>query len=110
MSTCIIFLQAVHKLKSLVAIEKIFHSLTARHLKTVEFVAWRDFLFLPAAGYCDDSDLNDAGDYGNYWSRSLYTDSPNNAWYLYFEDGDFNTDNNNRYNGQSVRPVLVVAE
>ena len=34
-------------------------------------------IFLPAAGYRDDSSLNNAGSTGYYWSSSLYTDNPN---------------------------------
>ena len=65
-------------------------------------------LFLPAAGYIDYSgELLSAGDYGNYWSSSLYTDTPDHAWFLDFiwvgiEDvGEYGL----RKIGQSVRPV-----
>ena len=37
-------------------------------------------LFLPAAGYRWDSNLYLVGSDGNYWSSSLYTDGPNDAW------------------------------
>ena len=64
-------------------------------------------LFLPAAGNRWDGELNNAGSNGNYWSSSLITDSPSNAWGLYFDSGD--TDVRNSYYrgyGFSVRPVL----
>ena len=67
-------------------------------------------LFLPAAGYCEGSNRYDAGDYGDFWSRSLYADDPSNAWGLYFGDGAQNLDGLNRFCVQSVRPVLVVPE
>lgn len=67
-------------------------------------------IFLPAAGFCDGSDLYGAGGFGGYWSRSLFTDSPGDAWYLCFADGDFYADSHRRCYGRSVRPVLVVAE
>jgi predicted nucleic acid-binding Zn ribbon protein len=63
-------------------------------------------IFLPAAGYRDNSDLYDAGSNGGYWSSSLYTD------YSYFAyDLDFNSDSvfsnyRSRDCGRSVRPVL----
>ena len=63
-------------------------------------------LFLPAAGYRDDSSLNDAGSYGDYWSSSLYTGYSLFAWRLYFYSGDTYVDGNNRFYGFSVRPVL----
>ena len=65
-------------------------------------------LFLPAAGYRDDSSLNNAGSYGGYWSSSLYTDNPGRAWGLYFDSGDcsmYYTYYGYRYYGRSVRPV-----
>ncbi|MGM9818140.1 MAG: hypothetical protein ACI30B_04060, partial [Paludibacteraceae bacterium] len=63
-------------------------------------------IFLPAAGYRDCVDLYGAGDYGSYWSSSLYTDDPNLAWYVYFSSDNVNRSNYYRYYGQSVRPVL----
>lgn len=62
-------------------------------------------LFLPAAGNRWDDELNDAGNWGNYWSSSLNTDNPNNAWNFNFNSDNYNMNNNNRNNGQSVRPV-----
>ena len=62
-------------------------------------------LFLPAAGFRNDTDLDDTGSYGLCWSSSLYTDYPNYAWYLYFYSGDADTYYGNRYYGFSVRPV-----
>ena len=63
-------------------------------------------LFLPASGNRWDGELNNAGSNGNYWSSSLNTDNPNNAWNLNFNSGNTNVNNNNRNNGFSVRPVL----
>ena len=65
----------------------------------------RFFFFLPAAGYRNDSSLNNAGSWGNYWSSSLNTNNSNNAYNLNFNSGNVNSNNNNRNNGQSVRPV-----
>ena len=62
-------------------------------------------LFLPAAGYRWGSELDDAGSGGDYWSRSLNTDNPNYAWYLYFFSGDCRMYYRYRSNGFSVRPV-----
>ena len=45
------------------------------------------------------------GSNGNYWSSSLNTDNPNNAYNLNFNSDNVNRNNNNRYNGFSVRPV-----
>ena len=65
-------------------------------------------LFLPAAGVREGTSLNFSGSYGLYWSRSLWTDVPNNAWdlYLYFGSGGCDVEGSDpRYRGQSVRPV-----
>ena len=63
-------------------------------------------LFLPAAGCRDLSSLHLAGSYGYYWSSSLYTDYPNDAWYFYFDSGNYSMGNYlGRYYGQSVRAV-----
>ena len=62
-------------------------------------------IFLPAAGYRWDGELDYAGSSGGYWSRSLYAGNPNNAWYLYFSLGVCFVSNGYRGNGFSVRPV-----
>ena len=62
-------------------------------------------IFLPAAGYRNDSSLNDAGSYGTYWSSSLYTGYPRSAWCVRFDSSIVLRSNGNRYYGFSVRPV-----
>ena len=63
-------------------------------------------IFLPAAGYRDDDDLSYAGVCGYYWSSSLSTNYPCNAWFVYFiSDGVYRSNNYCRYYGRSVRPV-----
>ena len=59
-------------------------------------------VFLPTAGGRWYSDLDS---YGDYWSRSLYTDTPSYAWYLYFVSADCDMDIHYRSDGLSVRPV-----
>ena len=62
-------------------------------------------LFLPAAGNRWNDNLNNAGSNGNYWSSSLNTSNPNNAWNFNFNSGNYNMNKNNSNNGQSVRAV-----
>ena len=62
-------------------------------------------LFLPAAGGRWGSELYSAGSYGDFWSRSLYTDYPSSAWTLYFYSDVCDMSGYNRDNGFSVRPV-----
>ena len=60
---------------------------------------------IPAAGSRSDSDLSDAGSGGYYWSSSLDTGYPRNAWYVVFDSGDVGSSSYGRYYGRSVRPV-----
>ena len=62
-------------------------------------------LFLPAAGYRWDDELNDAGSYGYYWSSSLNTDGPLYAWSFFFGSGYQFVDGSYRGGGFSVRAV-----
>ena len=63
-------------------------------------------LFLPAAGYRYDGDLYYAGDRGQYWSSSLPTVYPDDAWYFYFNSDSYYMDlYYGRNYGRSVRPV-----
>ena len=62
-------------------------------------------IFLPAAGYRNDSSLVSAGSYGYYWSSSLYTDTPSQAWGVVFFSVYVVRYSSSRCYGQSVRPV-----
>ncbi|MBP5338131.1 MAG: hypothetical protein J6Z14_02340 [Prevotella sp.] len=62
-------------------------------------------VFLPAAGYRWNDELNDAGSYGYYWSSSLYESLPYLAYSLFFHSGLADWYRYNRYGGRSVRPV-----
>ena len=62
-------------------------------------------IFLPAAGFRRDTNLDNVGLDGFYWSSSLNTDSPGLAWYVYFGSGNVFRTDYYRYLGQSVRPV-----
>ena len=62
-------------------------------------------IFLPACGWKVDGETNDVGDDGSYWSSSLNTVTPINAWSvdLYYDgDSDISW---GRFHGFSVRPV-----
>ena len=62
-------------------------------------------IFLPAAGYRSGSSLYNAGGYGYYWSSSLTTVIPSDAYYLYFSSSNVDWYDGGRCYGQSVRPV-----
>ena len=77
------------------------HSAVHRYQRAA-IVAW---LFLPAAGNRNNASFNNQGSNGNYWSSTLNSDNPNNAWNLNFNSSNANVNNNNRYNGYTVRAV-----
>lgn len=60
-------------------------------------------IFLPAAGFGNNSSLNNAGSKGYYWSSTF--DNGRSAWNLYFSSDRVYTDNYLRFFGRSVRPV-----
>lgn len=62
-------------------------------------------LFLPDAGYRWLDGLHDAGSYGYYWSSSLDTDIPFNAWYFDIGSGGVGVFSDSRFRGRSVRAV-----
>ena len=62
-------------------------------------------IFLPAAGYRYDADLDDAGSIGYFWSSSLATDYPSYAYLVFFYSGYCSWNDYYRYYGFSVRPV-----
>ena len=61
-----------------------------------------NWIFLPAAGWRRNDDLDDVGFYGYYWSSSLGTYQ---VYGIYFEWAVINGFFGFRYSGNSVRPV-----
>ena len=63
-------------------------------------------LFLPAAGYRNNSSLSENGVAGDYLSRSLYTNIPNRAWEFNFLENKYGISSyGHRQVGLSVRAV-----
>ena len=64
-------------------------------------------IFIPAAGLWNGMFVSQAGLYGDYWSSSLYTRSPYDAYYraLGSASGGGGSGGRDRYIGQSIRPV-----
>lgn len=64
-------------------------------------------LFLPAGSNIMENEPDDVGNEGIYWSRTIYSNYPDHAYGLTFEeDKTFNWDYD-RVNGCPVRPVLI---
>ena len=64
-------------------------------------------IFLPAAGSRTDGSLDDVGEFGVYWTRSLYTEAPSQAWGFAFDSEECFFGAAERCGGQSIRPVIV---
>ena len=62
-------------------------------------------IFLPAAGYRDNSSLYSGGKGGFYWSRTLGSDYPDDARDLGFGSNNIHKGDDYRYFGHPVRPV-----
>ena len=63
-------------------------------------------IFLPAAGFRSNDDLYSAGRNGYYWSSSLDTDDPYDAWSAFISSGSVTGLDRVRYDGHPVRPVF----
>ena len=64
-------------------------------------------IFLPAAGYRNETDVDNRGSHGYYWSSSLNSDYSYSADHLGFRDSYYGWDSQGyRCNGFSVRPVI----
>ena len=63
------------------------------------------YIFIPAAGYCDNGSVHNVGDYGSVWSSSLYASGPSLAWHLGFGSDYCDMYSDRRCYGQSVRGV-----
>ena len=63
-------------------------------------------IFLPAAGFCYGSSPDSAGEFGFYWSSSPYESNDYSAYHLGFYSSNRGVNQNGRYYGRSVRPVL----
>ena len=62
-------------------------------------------IFFPVAGYRSGARIVADWSRGCYWSSSLYTDRPDGAWGVYVRSYDVGRYRDDRYYGQSVRPV-----
>ena len=64
-------------------------------------------IFLPANGWFSLDNINNAGTYGYYWSRTLNSDRPNQANIISFGNGILDAAPVERYYGSAVRAVRV---
>ena len=67
-------------------------------------------IFLPAAGYGNDSALYSPGSGGLYWSSTPRSENSVFAWYLFFRSDFFSRFHCDRYWGLPVRPLRGFAK
>ena len=60
-------------------------------------------IFVPTAGAYWGTVFDSP--YGRYWSSSINTDNPSDAWFVWFRSGTVRRSSGNRYHGYSIRPV-----
>lgn len=65
-------------------------------------------IFLPFTGYATESNLNDAGIVGDYWSSSI--EAQGMAWYLRLNKSGINNYYRDRHFGHTIRPVRTHAQ
>ena len=64
-------------------------------------------IFLPISGYFSDTNVEDIGYNGTYWSSEQKSDYSSQAYVIdIYNDGDISLFANSRYYGLSIRPVL----
>lgn len=63
------------------------------------------YIFIPAAGWCDDGSVVNVGRNGLVWSSSLRASLLSDAWSLRFYSGGCGMSSSYRYYGQPVRGV-----
>ena len=62
-------------------------------------------IFLPAAGFISETNQVSVGEKGLYWSNTLYTDGPFNAYIEEFDEAKEDAGLCGRIYGLPVRPV-----
>ena len=65
-----------------------------------------DYLFIPAAGGCEDGRVLNVGTFGVVWASALSSESVEYAWRFGFYSGGAGVYNYDRFCGQSVRGVV----
>ena len=76
------------------------------YTSVTDAITAEDYLFIPAAGDCEDGEVFDVGGLGFVCASALNSESVRNAWNLAFSSDRAGVDYGFRYCGQSVRGVV----
>ena len=77
------------------------------YTSVTDAISAKDYLFIPAAGYCEDGVVGGVGVGGGVWASALNPEYVRGAWYFLFSsDGAGLNGVDGRYFGLSVRGVV----
>ena len=77
------------------------------YTSVTDAITAEDYLFIPAAGYCEDGGVSGVGVGGNVWASALYSEDVEGAWSFDFNGGGAGVGGSgDRDYGQSVRGVV----
>ena len=77
------------------------------YTSVTDAITAEDYLFIPAAGGCEDGEVYDVGDFGYVWASALNSEDVKYAWYFYFYSVKAGVGSNyGRFCGLSVRGVV----
>ena len=76
------------------------------YTSVTDAITAEDYLFIPAAGYCEDGEVYDVGIYGVVWASALNSEDVESAWDFLFGSVGAGVYDDYRCGGQSVRGVI----
>lgn len=76
------------------------------YTSVTDAITANDYLFIPAAGFCEDSGFGDTGSYGNVWTSVPNSSSNKHMWCFYSGNDGAGVDSSLPYYGFSVRGVV----
>ena len=76
------------------------------YTSVTDAISAKDYLFIPAAGYCGGGEVGNVGIYGGVWASALFSGNVESAWDFLFGSGGAGVYGNDRYGGLSVRGVV----
>ena len=76
------------------------------YISVTDAITAEDYLFIPAAGYCEDGRAVKVGVMGRIWASALNSPLIEQAWGFSFHNNRTSVSYFNRFGGQSVRGVV----
>ena len=76
------------------------------YTSVTEAISHKDYLFVPAAGLCQNGEVGGVGVYCNVWASALYSKNVESAWGFDFDSSEAGVGYDSRYYGLSVRGVV----